>query len=224
MERLDAPTLHNRIEKLRKEKKMTQPEFAKALGLDAKKGRSTINNWESGANRVKDDDLKKIAETFSVSADWLLGLSEHSILKEDVKAAAIYTGLSDESIEALHYIKSHGDALTDKFLDRELSRFYRRVIEPGIEISDSNSPIVSDGVDAAKTVFAIMELYISGSIPRVFFHYDLENGYELQESVAKYGINDERAYKKMIIEEIKNILERHREAQKEADDGKHQKD
>lgn len=216
MERLDAPTLHNRIEKLRKKKGMTQPEFAKALGLDAKKGRSTINNWESGANRVKDDDLKKIAETFSVSADWLLGLSEHSTLKEDVKAAAIYTGLSDQSIEALHYLSAHGDNLSLAFLERELSLLYRDVVEPQINIPTST---IVDGVDTAKTLFGIMELYASGSIPSVMLHY----GY-LAESVAKYGISDERAYKEIIIGEIRDILDRHREAREEAQNGEHQED
>ena len=60
MSRLDNPEIHSRIEKLRTDLGMTQPEFAAALGMDPKKGRSTINNWETRANKVKDDDLKKI--------------------------------------------------------------------------------------------------------------------------------------------------------------------
>lgn len=101
MSRLDNPEIHSRIEKLRTDLGMTQPEFAAALGMDPKKGRSTINNWETRANKVKDADLKKIATTFNVSADWLLGLTNirhQSATMQDIER---YTGLSPESVELL---------------------------------------------------------------------------------------------------------------------------
>ena len=101
MSRLDNPEIHSRIEKLRTDLGMTQPEFAVALGMDPKKGRSTINNWETRANKVKDDDLKKIAATFNVSADWQLGLSDVRSPDMDVQAACRFTGLSEYAIRVL---------------------------------------------------------------------------------------------------------------------------
>lgn len=98
MDRLDNPEIHTRIERLRTDLGMTQPEFATALGMDPKKGRSTINNWETRANKIKDDDLKHIAETFHVSADWLLGLSDVRSPDADMQAVCQYTGLSESAI------------------------------------------------------------------------------------------------------------------------------
>ena len=104
MNRLDNPSLHNRIEELRQSLNLTQPQFAVALGMDEKKGRSTVNNWESGANKVKDDALKHIAETFGVSSDWLLGLVDDKSPKTEIRAMRDYTGLSDESLFMLNHV------------------------------------------------------------------------------------------------------------------------
>lgn len=187
-------------------------EIANEIGISS----GALSEWCADTKTPTIDMAVRVAKYFGKPTDWLLGLSEHSTLKEDVKAAAIYTGLSDQSIEALHYLSAHGDNLSLAFLDRELSLLYRDVVEPQINIPTST---IVDGVDAAKTLFGIMELYASGSIPSVMLHY----GY-LAESVAKYGISDERAYKEIIIGEIRDILDRHREAREEAQNGEHQKD
>lgn len=102
MDRLDNPEIHTRIERLRNDLGMTQPEFATALGMDPKKGRSTINNWETRANKIKDDDLKHIAETFHVSADWLLGLTSISRPDSSQQAIERYTGLNPEAVKGCH--------------------------------------------------------------------------------------------------------------------------
>lgn len=103
MDRLDNPEIHTRIERLRTDLGMTQPEFATALGMDPKKGRSTINNWETRANKIKDDDLKHIAETFHVSADWLLGLTSISRPDSSQQAIERYTGLNPEAVKRLSW-------------------------------------------------------------------------------------------------------------------------
>ena len=52
--------VNKRIEELRTEKlHITQTEFAVLLGMDPKKGRSTVNNWEQGGIQVKSDDLER---------------------------------------------------------------------------------------------------------------------------------------------------------------------
>lgn len=94
--------VNRRINELRDNLGMTQPEFAKKLGLDGKKGRSTINNWETGNIQVKSDDLILISETFNVTTDWLLGRKPKPSAVESISDAANLTGLSVEAIKMLH--------------------------------------------------------------------------------------------------------------------------
>lgn len=57
----------SRIKKLRIENKITQDHLAKILNV----GKSTISQYENNINKPDIDMLKKIAEYFDVSLDWL---------------------------------------------------------------------------------------------------------------------------------------------------------
>ena len=57
-----------RLKSLRKERKLTQS----ALGAILNYGYTAISNYESGRNEPSITDLKKIAEFFDVSMDYLL--------------------------------------------------------------------------------------------------------------------------------------------------------
>ena len=61
-----------RIKELRKENGYTQRELATKLELT----NSTVCDWETGRSEPDLETLKKIAQLFSVSTDYLLGLSE----------------------------------------------------------------------------------------------------------------------------------------------------
>ena len=151
--RLDNPTLHNRIEKLRTDLNMTQPEFAAALGMDAKKGRSTINNWESGANRVKDDDLKRIASTFHVSADWLLGLSDEKSLDPDIQSVCQYTGLHEDVVMLIRQSSAVRSVLDT--LGRPQSVEAAPIIDtPLFKFSSAYLQIEKAAVSAAETILS----------------------------------------------------------------------
>ena len=78
--------LGQRIGQLRTAHGWNQVELAKRLGV----AKQTISNWENGNIQPSIDMLIKICETFSVSSDYLLGLSEIKTL--DV------SGLSSEQI------------------------------------------------------------------------------------------------------------------------------
>lgn len=69
----NKPIIAERIKSLRKEKGFTQEQLAKILGLNAK---SSIANYESGANSPSDDVKKKMCELFDCSIDYLMGKSE----------------------------------------------------------------------------------------------------------------------------------------------------
>ena len=75
--------------------------FAKSIGVS----RDSVNNWLSGKSDIRLNDLVSISQKYDVSVDYLLGLSRHPTLEQDVKEAAEYTGLTTGAVAALHSIR-----------------------------------------------------------------------------------------------------------------------
>lgn len=75
-----------RIKELRLSHCMNQVEFAKKLSVT----KQSVSNWENNNIQPSIDMLIKIAETFCVSTDYLLGL--------DSKKRLDITGLNDEQM------------------------------------------------------------------------------------------------------------------------------
>jgi len=65
-----------RLKQLRAEKKLTQIDLARDIEVT----QSTVGKWETGARTPDAETLKKIADYFGVSVDYLLGGSEITIL------------------------------------------------------------------------------------------------------------------------------------------------
>jgi len=76
----EKPIIAERIKILRKEKGYTQEQLADKLGLNAK---SSIANYESGANAPSDEIKSKMCELFGCSMDYLVGKSEFKTIEED---------------------------------------------------------------------------------------------------------------------------------------------
>ena len=72
--------LGEKIKKYREEKKITQVEVAKALGVKA----ATISKYEAGTLEPNIESLKKLAQLFEVSVDELLREDEFDISKINV--------------------------------------------------------------------------------------------------------------------------------------------
>lgn len=83
-------TIGYRIKKLRESRNMTQTELSEILGM---KTYTTVSKWESDDNFPKGRDLKKLAEIFNVSSDFLLGLD---IPKEVTSIETIYNQLEPQ--------------------------------------------------------------------------------------------------------------------------------
>lgn len=66
------PSLGQRLAALRKEKGLSQAELAKLLNM----GQSTIAMYEKDKRRPDTETLKRLAEFFQVSVDYLLGLTD----------------------------------------------------------------------------------------------------------------------------------------------------
>ncbi len=74
-------TIGSRIKHLREKRNMTQTELSEMLGM---KTYTTVSKWESDDNFPKGRDLKKLAEIFNVSSDYLLGLDFYTDKDIDV--------------------------------------------------------------------------------------------------------------------------------------------
>ncbi len=86
------PVFSQKIKELRKDKKWTQAKMASALGYSLKEYQS----WERGERCPSIIALPKIAETFGVSCDHLLGLIGEK--NHDLQFIRDCTGLSENSI------------------------------------------------------------------------------------------------------------------------------
>ena len=100
--------LGGRIRKLRESRDMTQTELSEILGM---KTYTTVSKWEKNENFPKGKDLKKLAEIFNVTSDYLLGLSDTELGKittqnEHPEILTIYNQLEEPKQEkVLSYAK-----------------------------------------------------------------------------------------------------------------------
>ena len=103
-----------RLRDLCTENNTTQKELAIVLGVS----RPTIAGWLLGKNLPDIDALAKLAQYFSVSADYLLGLTDRISPDVNLRAAAEYTGLSEAAVEWLHIglddFECDGEGLSEK--------------------------------------------------------------------------------------------------------------
>ena len=88
------------LKKLRKAKNLTQIELAKKLNV----ANGTVGNWESGNRQPDYETLKKIAEFFNVTTDYLLGreqtfLKTNSLTENQKKGIRLAEQLSAEQME-----------------------------------------------------------------------------------------------------------------------------
>lgn len=91
-------TFLERFRDLFNEKGCSQEELGKAIGA----ARSTVATWLDGRTAPNAYMVKAMAEYFSVSADYLLCISDTRSSDVNVKAAMEYTGLTEEAVERLH--------------------------------------------------------------------------------------------------------------------------
>ena len=71
----------------------------------------TVSLYVLGQSNPDIDSLKKIAEYFDVSADYLLGLAKEKSTDPEMRISCKYTGLSEPAIEFLHSRSSNREFL-----------------------------------------------------------------------------------------------------------------
>lgn len=101
---------HEKLQRLRKKKRLTQEELAQALYVS----RTAISKWESGRGYPSIDSLKAIAKFFGVTIDELLSCEEVlSIAEEEQKqlrknSLDLMLGLLDCSIAMFFFLPLFG--------------------------------------------------------------------------------------------------------------------
>lgn len=70
-------TLNENIRQLRLARNLSQVDLAKALGVT----KQSISNWENNNIQPSIDMLIRIAQFFSVSTDYLLGLNQRTYIE-----------------------------------------------------------------------------------------------------------------------------------------------
>ena len=88
-------TIGKRIAILRKQKKISQTDLAKALNVAP----STIGMWETDQRALKDDSLKQLADFFDVSTDYLLGRTDGKEKAPTLVAAHLDDDLTEEQLD-----------------------------------------------------------------------------------------------------------------------------
>lgn len=86
------PEFKDRIRELRKARDLTQTELAELMDF---KTYTTVSKWESGDNLPRGKELKRLAEYFHVSSDYLLGLSD-AVDGERTSIQLVYEMLNEE--------------------------------------------------------------------------------------------------------------------------------
>lgn len=110
-------SLGDRLREARTNKELTQDEVASRLGVT----RSVIARYESNTNDPPSENLRKLAEIYNVSTDWLLGRTNVMELPPQ-SADSVYAAHRDDGYdkplddETLAYIDA---AVEEAFKKRE---------------------------------------------------------------------------------------------------------
>ena len=99
------PVFRHNLNALMLDEKMNTTEFAEKLGLS----RQTVGFYLNG-DRIPDAlTLRQICEKCSVSADWLLGLSDVKSPEMDMQVICTATGLSEAAVGYLRTLCETSD-------------------------------------------------------------------------------------------------------------------
>lgn len=103
-----------RIKSLREERKITQQELARYLGVSQK----TISNYENGERSPDPDTLRKIADYFDVTVDYLLGRSNHrQLTRRDERDIEKIIEETRQRIENTEGLMLDGEILSQEDVD-----------------------------------------------------------------------------------------------------------
>ncbi|EAD9125527.1 XRE family transcriptional regulator [Listeria monocytogenes] len=153
-------TLSKKLEYLRNSKGWSKVEVAKRLGMKAS---STYSNWEYGNREPDIDTLKRIADLYGVSVDYLLGRQKNKLV--DTIAAHIDADASEEDIkEILAYIEEkRKEHVNEKEINiTEIASKEDEAVDKFVEENEDFKAVaarVMNDAEAVKAVKSFIEFY-----------------------------------------------------------------
>lgn len=182
----------DRIKALREQNNMSQEELAKAIGVT----RLSISNYERGTRTPDVIILNKLADTLSVTSDYLLGRSDAK--KAENEDIAKRLGLSEKAIDILQgkfkidernsFTLTVNTLIEDQYLLQLISSYLYWEVDQG-----AGSPIPA---------FATKCKYKKSGM-----HYvDSDNDLDYMEPFAVLDAFDNEKYKKVTLLEIQEQL------------------
>ena len=112
----------NTIRELRKEKKMSQSELGKFIGVS----QTTVTAWETGRAEPSSTFVSKLADLFNVSTDYLLGSSDskkepyYELTEKEKNDIAVQAEKLMDGIESGENLNFYGEPATEEQKERLL--------------------------------------------------------------------------------------------------------
>lgn len=105
----------SRLKELRQEKKLTQQELAKEIGVS----KLTILNWEKGEHQIKSEKAQQLAKFFGVSVGHLLGFNIDDVTEDEINLHNnVMERMNKEAfVRFLDYISLSDIVLSDKQIE-----------------------------------------------------------------------------------------------------------
>ena len=172
---------------------LTNQQFADKLGLS----RQTLGFWQREERTPSAENIVDIADRCGVSTDYLLGKSEARTNKPEVATMKEYTGLSEVSIEALHYMKDAPLDSPARSITAAAMSFINRALE---YYSWLVNDLTADSLREeychyVPSIFAFLEQWITGS------------GDPSIRTIGGYVVREDELFREVMMTNIKKSLE-----------------
>ena len=141
----------NNLKSARKAKGLTQIEVAEYIGL----AQSSYSAWESGKTKIDDASLKRLAELFEVSVDYLLGRVSGPNRRR-VRVPVLGSVAAGIPIEAIEDVIDYEDLDADVFGDGEYFGLQVKGHSMEPKISDGDVVIVRRQEDVESGEIAVV--------------------------------------------------------------------
>ena len=167
----------SRLKELRQERKLTQQELAKQIGVS----KLTILNWEKGEHQIKSEKAQQLADIFGVSVGYLLGFNNDDVTEYEIDFHNnVMERMNKEAfVRFLDYISLSDIVLSDKQIEMifyqlqdlsELNSIYRYT-ETDTEKLKSMYSVKSNYIPTENILKVTNSLYKDDTIEEQFKQY-----------------------------------------------------
>lgn len=142
----------SRLKELRQERKLTQQELAKQIGVS----KLTILNWEKGEHQIKSEKAQQLADIFGVSVGYLLGFNNDDVTEYEIDFHnnVMEKMNKEEFVRFLDYISLSDIVLSDKQIEMI---FYQ--LQDLSELN-SNYRYTETDTEKLKSMYSVKSNYI----------------------------------------------------------------